>query len=206
MRLATTITDNHVKDGTLVRSSKGKRKDDSEPRKDKSSRKKKKGDKSKAFAAVEPAKQTVITAPTPQAPGKVALNKSYTGTFPLCNHCNYHHPVGKPCRVCTKCNKFGHFAQYCRVGQNVAVPMTINTFAPPPVPVQAHMPRFGCYGCGDPNHFIRDCPHRQRNPQPALQNQPQLPAGHGRAYVLNAHPIQAIPAIQANNEDANNNT
>ena len=79
-----------------------------------------------------------------------------------------------------------------------------NTFAPPAPIMQAPLPRYGCFGCGDPNHFIRDCPYRHANPPPAPQIA-QQPAGRGRAYVLNAQPIQAIPANQTNNEGVNEN-
>ena len=54
--------------------------------------------------------QQLAPAPTIQ-PNK----KPYTGSFPLCNSCNYHHPATTPCCKCTKCGRFGHLHTTCRL-------------------------------------------------------------------------------------------
>jgi hypothetical protein len=76
---------------------------------------------------------------TPQKP-----KKTYTGPHPQCSNCHYHHPAISPCRLCTSCNRLGHLFINCR---------THTTSSNPTLPIIR-----GCYICGDPTHFRKDCP------------------------------------------------
>ena len=78
--------------------------------------------------------------------------KPYTGKNPQCNNWNLHHQPG-PCTVarCARCNKLGHVLKDYRV----------NLAAQQPAP-QGEEPK-GCYGCGKPGHFKKDCPHKKGN-------------------------------------------
>ncbi|KAD2393371.1 hypothetical protein E3N88_40348 [Mikania micrantha] len=72
-----------------------------------------------------------------------------------CNNCDYHHKRG-PCERyrCQWCGKRGHTTKNCR-GKLV-------TKIPQPQPQQYKAPK-GCFGCGKPGHFKRDCPHAENN-------------------------------------------
>ncbi|KAK1427827.1 hypothetical protein QVD17_16523 [Tagetes erecta] len=165
IRLAAQLTDNHVKNGTLVR--KGKKKPTAESAKEvnaeSSSKNKKRKHKALSYAAVAPAAPAKQQAPVHQ-PGSTFQpleRKPYTGTLPLCNHCKYHHLSSSPCRHCTKCGRFGHTANYCKVLGNP--------------------PASACYQCGDPNHFKNQCPQ--------LTN--AVPVARGRAFNINAPQAQS---------------
>ena len=98
--MAATLTDNHVKAGTLLRKSE-----------------KKEDDKSTAVAEAEPElpagnqKRSVRNFATTQTPAK----RPYGGNHPQCNTCHYHHPPTAPCRLCSHCNRYGHLASTCRL-------------------------------------------------------------------------------------------
>jgi len=111
IQLTITTSDIHTKDGTLPT----------------------KGTK-------RPAEQTA------DAPSKIATRtkkrktkNGYTGIYPLCDTCKYHHPVNSPCRQCTTCGRFGHLATTCRsIPRPKGKTQTI---------IRA------CFNCGDPNHM-----------------------------------------------------
>ncbi|GJS48260.1 putative reverse transcriptase domain-containing protein [Tanacetum coccineum] len=76
--------------------------------------------------------------------------KPYGGSLPKCTKCHFHH--NGPCtQKCHKCNKVGHFASDCRGfgNANVANAQKDNRAVPK---------GNGCFECGAPEHFKRDCP------------------------------------------------
>ncbi|GKA00695.1 putative reverse transcriptase domain-containing protein [Tanacetum coccineum] len=75
--------------------------------------------------------------------------KPYGGSLPKCTKCHLYH--NGPCtQKCHKCNKVGHFASDCRStgNTNVANTQKGNGAAPK---------GNGCFECGAPWHFKRDC-------------------------------------------------
>lgn len=92
--------------------------------------------------------------------------RGYSGTLPKCNRCPYHH-VGR-CTQCEKCKKFGHQATTCRV--NATADKNVDRI------------KQGCYECGDPKHFKKDCPKLKNNNQ-----------ARGRAFVIGASDARQDP-------------
>ncbi|KAI3819610.1 hypothetical protein L1987_13451 [Smallanthus sonchifolius] len=185
IRLSATLTDNHVKAGTLTK--KGSKKvaetvtppaHNKEATTEPSRNNKKR--KVRNFAVVTPAVPVNQVAPVIQAPAK----KPYVGIYPLCATCNFHHPQNIPCRLCTHCGIYGHTINVCRAkafeGQvnppNQPNPRVANQGVP------AITNRRACYECGDPNHFRNLCPR--------LANARQSGA-RGRAFNINANEAQA---------------
>ncbi|KAI3810891.1 hypothetical protein L1987_20522 [Smallanthus sonchifolius] len=185
IRLSATLTDNHVKAGTLTRKGAKKVPDTTTPPTHvkevqteayRNTRKR----KVKNCAVITPAAPVNEVAPMAQNPAK----KPYGGSHPLCNACNYHHPPSIPCRLCNHCGKHGHTANICRAkalanqtnpanqanqqATNQAIPAIANGRA--------------CFECGDPNHFRNQCPR--------LVNVNQCGA-RGRAFNINANEAQA---------------
>ncbi|KAI3704088.1 hypothetical protein L1987_74301 [Smallanthus sonchifolius] len=171
IRLAATLSDNHVKAGTLTK--KGSKKvvstlaavKDEKP--ESSNRNKKR--KGRNFAAVTPAVPAIQTAPLGQNP------KTYQGQNPQCQTCKYHHPANLPCRLCSSCGRYGHVVTTCRTCPPVHQAAPTNH---PNYP--ALLNGRACYECGNPNHFRDRCPklHHQGGPQ-------------GRAFNINANEAQA---------------
>ncbi|XP_076903022.1 uncharacterized protein LOC143557964 [Bidens hawaiensis] len=89
----------------------------------------------------------------------------YGGTLPKCSRCPYHH-VGR-CTQYEKCKKFGHQATTCRV--NVTADKNVDRI------------KQGCYECGDPKHFRKDCPKLKNN------------QARGRAFVIGASDAHQDP-------------
>ncbi|GJS35593.1 putative reverse transcriptase domain-containing protein [Tanacetum coccineum] len=84
------------------------------------------------------------------------VKKEYSGTTPKCTTCNYHHQPEIPCRLCTNCNRLGHFAKDCKVG-----PRMVN-------PVNARNPttaRGACFECGGTYHYKAVCPRFIKAPE-----------------------------------------
>ncbi|KAI3797918.1 hypothetical protein L1987_33182 [Smallanthus sonchifolius] len=124
IRLSATLTDNHVKVGTLTKKGTKKVSDTitppthikeatSEPSRNNRKR------KTRNFAVVTPAIPVNQAAPMVQAPAK----NPYVGIYPLCATCNYHHPQSIPCRLCApaiangracyECGNPNHFRDQC---------------------------------------------------------------------------------------------
>ncbi|KAK1406306.1 hypothetical protein QVD17_41599 [Tagetes erecta] len=177
IRLAATLSDNRVKDGSL--SLKGFPKtahqaisENPEEAKDtKITSKNTNHGKKRKFQSRNYA---MVTPPNHEEP-----KKPYTGSFPKCNTCQYHHPSNSPCRQCATCNRYGHFASVCRSGLkqqgNPTQAQSGNQRPPININVRA------CYKCGDPNHLSPQCP---RN------NPVQVPMPRGRAFNINVHQAQ----------------
>ncbi|KAI3742419.1 hypothetical protein L1987_60101 [Smallanthus sonchifolius] len=104
----------------------------------------------------------------------------YLGARPRCDNCGYHHS-GK-CTQCGKCKKYGHLAHDCRSNTN---PNKINQVAGKVNPGTERMNQ-GCFECGDPKHFRKDCPQlKNRNDNQA----------RGRAFVMGAGDARQDPNI-----------
>ncbi|KAD3337196.1 hypothetical protein E3N88_32716 [Mikania micrantha] len=172
IRLAATLTDNHVRAGTLTR--KGVKKVEAKSTNDEPSKEVKaespngpkfnnRKRKANNFALTTSATPTV---PVNQQPSAKQTNKSYVGEHPLCITCRYHHATNRPCRVCTNCKRYGHLANYCRnrqmVQQGQNAPQ-LNQTPAAPTPALTH--GRACYECGDPNHFRNKCPKLVGNDQ-----------------------------------------
>jgi hypothetical protein len=136
--------------------------------------------------------------------------KPYTGDFPQCNVCKYHHPTTSTCRQCFNCGHFGHFANACRWETRAQVQQPnapANTRPNNPVLPQnpfSFMP-YGrvCFQCGDPTHFRSACPQltivnnaQANQAKPAHQVNPTNPVNpvnqvaRGRAFNLTVNPAQ----------------
>ncbi|KAD3642175.1 hypothetical protein E3N88_31399 [Mikania micrantha] len=208
IRLAATLTDNHVKVGTLTR--KGAKKTTTETTATESSKttsieqtkttpaepsnrnKKRKG---RNFAVT-------TAAPLNQLPmqGLNTAKKPYVGNQPLCNTCRLHHPPNVPCRLCTNCGRYGHLHTTCRttrpqnnqvfpaIQQNQNHQNNRAMVQNPPFVIQGR----ACYNCGDPNHLRNTCPR-------LAAQQAGVPAARGRAFNINANEAQ-------NNNDVVNGT
>ncbi|KAI3776076.1 hypothetical protein L1987_45837 [Smallanthus sonchifolius] len=185
IRLSATLTDNHVKAGTLTKKGTQKASDTitspthskeatTEPSRNNRKR------NTRNYAVVTPAIPVNQATPMVQAPAK----KPYVGIYPLCATCNYHHPQNIPCRLCTYCGRYGHRVNVCRtkaLAGQVNPPNQTNTqVANQGVPAIAN--GRACYECGNPNHFRDQCPK--------LVNARQGGA-RGRAFNINANEAQA---------------
>ncbi|KAI3821524.1 hypothetical protein L1987_09092 [Smallanthus sonchifolius] len=185
IRLSATLTDNHVKVGTLTKKGTKKVSDTITPpthnkeattEPSRNNRKR----KTRNYAVVTPAIPINQAAPMVQAPAK----KPYVGIYPLCDTCNYHHPQSIPCRLCTYCGRYGHTVNVCRakaLAGQVNPPNQTNTqVANQGVP--AIVNGRACYECGNPNHFRDQCPK--------LVNARQGGA-RGRAFNIKTNEAQA---------------
>ncbi|KAI3784256.1 hypothetical protein L1987_43351 [Smallanthus sonchifolius] len=185
IRLSATLTDNHVKAGTLTKKGTKKvsetvtppthnKEATTEPSRNNRKR------KVRNFAVITPAVPINQAAPMVQALAK----KPYVGIYPLCATCNYHHPQNIPCRLCTYRGRYGHTVSVCRTkaftGQVNPPNRTVLQVANQGAPAIAN--GRACYECGDPNHFRDQCPR--------LANARQGGA-RGRAFNINANEAQA---------------
>ncbi|GKD31111.1 putative reverse transcriptase domain-containing protein [Tanacetum coccineum] len=75
--------------------------------------------------------------------------REYTGSFPLCTKCNYHHKG--PCAPkCNKCKKISHLARDCRSSGPNGNNNNHGTF-------ETTQNAITCYECGVQGHFKKDC-------------------------------------------------
>jgi len=154
-----------------------------------------------------PATPITAVAPPPK--------KQYTGSFPECATCKYHHPPTVPCRLCSSCGRYGHVANTCRRGN--PAPTTHQTPQLPPMnqapqaPTMPQMQHLGlpstqtaffqpiraCFNCGDTTHFRNNCPrlvniiNTQAQANPAAQNQ----NSRGRAFTITASQARASQEV-----------
>ncbi|GJQ89240.1 putative reverse transcriptase domain-containing protein [Tanacetum coccineum] len=73
--------------------------------------------------------------------------KGYVGFLPYCNKCRLHHE-GLCTIRCGNCKKVGHLTRDCKVT------VTLNTQGA----TIGNQQGIGCYECGRPGHFRKDCP------------------------------------------------
>ncbi|KAI3810722.1 hypothetical protein L1987_20344 [Smallanthus sonchifolius] len=151
IRLYATLTDNHVKAGTLSRKGTKKTLDNTTPSAPIKEAKTEpyhnnKKRKAKNYVVVTPAIPINQVAPMAQA----SVKKPYVGIYPLCATSNYHHLQNIPCRLCTHCGKYGHTVNVCRakaLAGQVNPPTRIKQqVANQGVPAIANGPV--CYECG----------------------------------------------------------
>jgi hypothetical protein len=200
IRMAATITDNYVEEGTLTITKKAKREtpteSKTEPKTEEPKHKKTKSTRNYAITAPTPQANPTYTYSTQQPTRQFQSQtnesqtprRAYTGTLPLCANCTFHHPTNATCRLCTTCNRLGHYAYRCRINPLFNPnPIPINTIAPTPLIVNAQ-PARSCYNCGDPNHFKNVCPKLQALPAPQL--------GHNHAFTLATTQAQVCPLNQ----------
>ncbi|KAD4586323.1 hypothetical protein E3N88_23924 [Mikania micrantha] len=200
IRLSATLTDNHVRNGTLTR--KGYKKTDTKTaaKEVKTEVKSEAASSSKSSNKKRKNRNFMVTVPAAKSAQQSSNNstaRNYTGNTPQCNTCRYHHAPNLPCRVCNNCGKFGHYANVCRSAlqaqrmQHAPLALPAPHAQPiPAVPIR-QVPQAqarACYECGEVGHFRNQCPKLTGNNQRVAR---------GRAFQLNA------PAAQANQDVVN---
>jgi hypothetical protein len=189
IRMAASISENCIKAGTLsVTKKNNKRETSVEPKTE--NPKSKKTKTTKNYSVTTPTPQTTpsysySTQPQstqPQSNTPYQPKKKYTGPYPLCNNCNYHHPTHTSCRLCTSCNRLGHYAISCRTN-----PTPIYSVAPA-LPIANTQPARGCFNCGDLSHFKNACPNLRVAPAPK--------SGNNRVFALTTKQTPVRPHNQ----------
>ncbi|GJS91841.1 reverse transcriptase domain-containing protein [Tanacetum coccineum] len=102
------------------------------------------------------------------------VKREYTGAAPKCINYNYHHLPETPCRMCTNCNRFGHFAKDCMVGPRMVNLLNARNLI---------AARGACFECSGIDHYKTTCPRLNRAPRQGenCQNQPMTnERGQGR--------------------------
>nr|GEU31021.1 hypothetical protein [Tanacetum cinerariifolium] len=110
------------------------------------------------------------------------VGKEYTGTTPKYTNCSFHHNLEMPCRKCTNCNCFGHFAKDCKAGPRMVTP--VNARNPT-------TPRGAYFEFGGTDHYKASCPRLNRAPRQEgnRQNQPMAIEG-GQGHGNNGNPTR----------------
>ncbi|GKE73075.1 putative reverse transcriptase domain-containing protein [Tanacetum coccineum] len=113
-----------------------------------------------------------------------------------------------PCRMCTNCNRFGHYAKDYRVGPRMVNPLNARNLT------AAHE---ACFECGGTNHFKAACLRLNRAPRPRGNHPNQVTVikrgqGHGnngnpacgRGFVMGAEEACQDPNIVTSTFTLNN--
>ncbi|KAD0553100.1 hypothetical protein E3N88_44081 [Mikania micrantha] len=149
IHLGATLTEEYVKAGVLTRKGYKRAQIEEGKKPEQHHHKKKKQKTIKNFVAMTvaaPTQATTITA----IPQPATARKPYTGLFPLCTKCQYHHLPTTPCRKCLKCGRMGHLAATCRATHLAAATTTTAN----PATTGGRV----CFNCGAEGHFRNQCP------------------------------------------------
>ncbi|XP_035842102.1 uncharacterized protein LOC118488827 [Helianthus annuus] len=113
--LAASLNNNRVRDKQFANSapSKSAYQVTQQPSGSKNKRRKSQGSGCNAIVpssnpAAKPAPAAVQNPTVPE------VKKQYSGPYPKCVTCSFHHPTNSACRLCTNCNRYGHTTPYCR--------------------------------------------------------------------------------------------
>ncbi|GJS81747.1 reverse transcriptase domain-containing protein [Tanacetum coccineum] len=176
------LTDEAIRNGSLKKNTK-KIRNGGEPSRDGNARDDNKRSRTgRAFA--------IITNP---------VRKEYTGAAPKCTNYNYHHLPETPSRMCTNCNRFGHFSKDCMVGTRMVNPLNARN------PIAG---RGAFFEYGSTDHYKAACPRLNRAPRQGRnpQNQDMAIEGgqghgnngnlaHGEAFMMGAEEARQDPNI-----------
>ncbi|MFS7914510.1 putative transcription factor interactor and regulator CCHC(Zn) family [Helianthus anomalus] len=167
-----------------------------------SKKKNKRKNRSAKNCAITAAPQQAVSAQVAPVASAPPAKRAYTGPYPACATCSYHHPVGVACRYCANCQMYNHYTAQCRYGtrQAPAQAVVYQAILPPPQGQPAAQAPVGnvrtCFACGDPNHLANRCPNRVVKQEPQQQQQQQQPqqqqqAAKARTFNINVNQAQA---------------
>ncbi|XP_023735766.1 uncharacterized protein LOC111883676 [Lactuca sativa] len=146
-RLANKLYDHGNKKGAKIVEAEVKKEEQNKEGKNKKRKGKQNSKSSKKQQTVSVHAATQATA-TPHAPASSMPNasKQYSRNPPKCNKCNFHHHGECREMSCTRCNRKGHIAKYCRTRfqQNQMKNNNNNTNTGD---------SYTCYGCGKTGHI-----------------------------------------------------
>nr|GEW73678.1 hypothetical protein [Tanacetum cinerariifolium] len=136
------------------------------------------------------------------------VRREYTGTTPKYTNSNFYHIPESHCRMCTNCNRFGHFAKDYRVGPRMMNPLNAKN------PTTA---RGACFVCGGSDHNKSAYPrlNRAQVQRGNRLNQAMAIEGgqargnnrnltRGRAFVIGADEARQDPNIMMSMFSLNN--
>ena len=189
IRLAHTLTDQAVKRGALPKRGADMKPNDHKRKWDNNSTRSGNNNSSQQqqhHQQQQPQQQQRRTEPAKnQSPfsSNTHSPSNYLRKNPLCSKCNRHHHSG-PCYQirCLRCNKLGHQAKDCKV--------ILTTNSPAPT---NEAPK-GCFGCGKPGHFNKDCPHNGGNGN-GNNNNNNNGNNKSRAFVIGSGEARKDPNV-----------
>ncbi|GJS58376.1 putative reverse transcriptase domain-containing protein [Tanacetum coccineum] len=125
----------------------------------------------------------------------IGEKKPYGGSLPKCTKCNFHHNG-----LCTqkfhKCNKVGRFARDYRSSANTNVANTQKGNGENPK-------GNGCFECGAPGHFTKDCPKLKDKDGGNRSAQGWVYAiGNAEKKVMSSSPHSTITSSEFDMENA----